>query len=414
MDAPTFFEKSYQAVISNEVNLWFIIILTALFGISVLFYFSKESRRSLFVLRVAPSLLVGVGILGTFVGIFAGLLDFDVKDIDASIPPLLDGLKIAFSTSIAGMSYSIILRTIAFIIPTSIGKEGTSAEDIYEVLSDIRKSISGDEESSMVSQILLLRTTTRDQLSELKKSFDEFAENMAENNTNALIEALERVMKDFNTKINEQFGDNFKRLNEAVEALLEWQQNYKEHVETMTEQFERSLGGIEQAKNSISTISDRLSTVPEAMNDLRTIIDTMQRQNEDLERHLEAFSHLRQEASEAFPIINQRIEQMTTEFSSAVSTSTSKIEETVTQQSSDLTEMARTLRDGFDEAIRQSNENLAQQIQALDDAMQDEVRRVVEVMGGHLTSLSSKFVEDYGPLTEALQQVLSIARDVRR
>jgi len=39
---------------------------------------------------------------------------------------------------------------------------------------------------------------------------------MAENNSKALIEALQEVIRDFNAKINEQFGENFKQLNEAV------------------------------------------------------------------------------------------------------------------------------------------------------------------------------------------------------
>lgn len=54
---------------------------------------------------------------------------------------------------------------------------------------------------------------------------------MAENNSKAFIQALEEVIKDFNNKITEQFGDNFKQLNLAVGALLTWQENYKNYIE---------------------------------------------------------------------------------------------------------------------------------------------------------------------------------------
>jgi hypothetical protein len=55
-----------------------------------------------------------------------------------------------------------------------------------------------------LTQIQKLRTTFSDKHDELKKSFDEFAKEMAENNIKALIEAIQKVMEDFNAKINDQ------------------------------------------------------------------------------------------------------------------------------------------------------------------------------------------------------------------
>jgi len=279
------------------------------------------------------------------------------------------------------------------------------------MLSSIRSSIAGDEDASMVSQLQRLRTSTNDHLSDLKKSFEEFAAKMAENNTTALILALEEVMKDFNAKINEQFGDNFKRLNEAVEALLTWQENYKTHVEALEDQFQRSLEGIEQAKESLLRIAEGMSKVPMTLDNLRTIILTMQRVFEDLNGHLEAFRTLREKAQEAFPLIEQRILEMTDGFSTAVTKSVSTIEQAVTKNSEDLSRMATTLHDAFEAAIQESNEHFSQQIEALDKAMQEEVKRVVEVMGSNLASLSNKFVQDYGPLTDKLREVVRLAAD---
>ena len=56
---------------------------------------------------------------------------------------------------------------------------------------------------------------------------------MADNNTKALIEALESVMRDFNAKINEQFGDNFKQLNEAVGRINDWQEQYRQQMDEL-------------------------------------------------------------------------------------------------------------------------------------------------------------------------------------
>jgi hypothetical protein len=59
---------------------------------------------------------------------------------------------------------------------------------------------------------------------------------MADNNSKALIEALKEVIRDFNAKINEQFGDNFKQLNLAVEKILVWQEAYRRQMAEMIDQ----------------------------------------------------------------------------------------------------------------------------------------------------------------------------------
>lgn len=54
-----------------------------------------------------PTIFTTLGILGTFVGIYVGLMGFDVAHITDSIPILLEGLKTAFITSIVGLIASI-------------------------------------------------------------------------------------------------------------------------------------------------------------------------------------------------------------------------------------------------------------------------------------------------------------------
>ncbi len=59
-----------------------------------------------------PALVSTLGVLGTFIGITVGLANFNVSDIDASIPELLSGLQTAFFTSICGMIGSLILSHV--------------------------------------------------------------------------------------------------------------------------------------------------------------------------------------------------------------------------------------------------------------------------------------------------------------
>ncbi len=59
---------------------------------------------------LAPGAVITLGIFGTFLGIYLGLRSFDTADINNSIPDLLEGLKMAFITSLFGMFCSLILK----------------------------------------------------------------------------------------------------------------------------------------------------------------------------------------------------------------------------------------------------------------------------------------------------------------
>ena len=59
--------------------------------------------------------LVNLGLLGTFIGIFLGLLNFDSSSTEAisnSVPNLLNGLRFAFVTSIIGIALMTLLNVI--------------------------------------------------------------------------------------------------------------------------------------------------------------------------------------------------------------------------------------------------------------------------------------------------------------
>lgn len=85
-----------------------------------------------------PSLISTLGVLGTFWGITSGLLDFDTKNLNASIPLLLDGLKTAFFTSLAGMLGSLILSRK---INSLFDKEDGGVSDINQAASEIVKAV---------------------------------------------------------------------------------------------------------------------------------------------------------------------------------------------------------------------------------------------------------------------------------
>ncbi len=78
-------------------------------------YFSTDAVTwsagiNLRALNSAAGQLVGMGLLGTFLGLTVGLLGFDTEALKESLRPLMKGMYASFLTSLAGMLSSIFLN----------------------------------------------------------------------------------------------------------------------------------------------------------------------------------------------------------------------------------------------------------------------------------------------------------------
>ena len=424
------------------------------------------------------ALCTTLGVLGTFTGIFLGLLEFDVAEIDRSVPQLLEGLKIAFSTSIVGMSAAVLLRIVASFAsrPETAGE--TTPEAIHRTLreidntisesadrqagalADLRAAVSADSDSSVVTQTQKLRISVEDGNRQLIAEFKRFAETIAENNSRALIEALEQVVRDFNTQLNEQFGENFKQLNQAVGALLEWQERYKSHVETTEERIEAAVAALQTSEIALRDIAEHATRIPEALEKLRALLngfaataETLQRimgdlgaAMDDLKAHLEAVASLKDRALESFPTIEKNIAALTEGFAAAIHKALSEQDEAFAALSGGYEEMRRKSGEAQDafrasleavlenvriqvssaldahtdtinnsanvmqrqhqEQLRQSQDLIEKRIQTLDQGMERTLTHALETMSRQLASLSEKFAEDYEPLTQRLKELL--------
>ena len=93
-------EDFLKATGADQLTEWFLLAIGTVFIICL---FLRLINRMHGLTAYAPTLLTTIGILGTFAGIISGLLGFEVENIDESIATLLEGLKTAFITSLAGM-----------------------------------------------------------------------------------------------------------------------------------------------------------------------------------------------------------------------------------------------------------------------------------------------------------------------
>ena len=508
-----------------------------LWSFAIIIWFWKHHHH---LVNAIAATIIATGVFGTFLGIYIGLQDFDTQNIEAiqgSISTLLDGLKVAFVTSIAGIGLSILIKFLALLrtqftsatytdnlaellrtalagqqeenkntreslrsieksltreddntILTWLQKLGTSHNqdtlidsfnefaakmavkdnETMETLCSIEKSLTQEGEGTVLTQLQKLGTS--DKQDALIDSFNEFAAKMADDNTNALIRALEEVMKDFNAKINEQFGDNFKQLNEAVGRVNQWQEQYRQQMNELAEEFRVAAESVEQSRESLAIIADRSGAIVASAEQLSPTLQALKHQVEHFENHLEAFGALADNARNAFPIIENRLDQLTSGFSNSVNETINNSQDSMQKQrkaidgflgmvkesienshrdmerqrsnlqdfTERIDEVIRSTSSGLENTLEETNrglqitlqsqssqlnaevqrifaesaEHMKRQIEHLDDALKEELTKALNLSGSELANLSQKFVEDYSPLTDRLREVVQIARQL--
>ncbi|MGF1736505.1 hypothetical protein [Photobacterium satsumensis] len=437
-----FLSNLISSVSANFLSDIFIISILAIFSLSLIFYyFGKFDGFT----SSTPNLLTSLGILGTFAGIVVGLMDFDPKNIDGSIELLLGGLKTAFLTSLMGMATSILFKGIAGFINRGSDEaiaEAVGPEQIHHVMvkqleasEEIIKSIKGDEESSLGSQIRLLRSDVNDgnkQVSlklesisstnealvehakqqdskhdafqaKLWQKMEEFGDLLSKSATEQVINALKEVIVEFNDKLTEQFGENFKRLDESVKKLVDWQENYRHQLEDMATKYQLGVDAISSTEKSVASINERAEAIPATMEKLHTVMELGHDQVTELEDRLEAFKDLRDQAVKAMPEIQAHMDETISTIGQSVKAASKHYEE--------MLEESQRVIDNFSHTADTSINTMKTEIEGGANKVSEELMRGAQDISGKLAESAQDITTNVGTASGTLNQMANNITD---
>jgi hypothetical protein len=372
------------------------IVLIALAGLG---FHLRWSRRSA---SFGPTFLTTLGIFFCFVGIAWGLLDFDTNDVKSSVPQLLQGIRTSFWASVAGIGFALTikLRQILFgdARVAAAASTGAGVEDLIGELraqGTIIADAVADSQAAVVAELRQSRDESNVRFDDLTSSFERYAAKVADSNSKALIQALQEVIRDFNAKINEQFGDNFMQLNSAVGKLVTWQAAHEIQLDALIEQETQTRNNMTAAAERYGELVDKSGVFVQVAQQLGKVLVGLETQRTHLESSLGGFAKVVETAAAGLPQIEGRIIAMT-----------AQIEAGVRANHDQLTAAFQSASSSLDAHLRQATLDSKQHIEVLDKALEEELRRAIESLGRQLTALSQKFVQDYTPLTAQLQRVL--------
>jgi len=209
-----------------------------------------------------------------------------------------------------------------------------------------------------------------------------------------LIEAVKNVMRDFNSKINDNLGDAFKHLNSSVENLVKWQSDYKDYLDNYDKNLRLALNGIKSSDETLENISHNLISLPESINSFGELIkqigiitDYQKQHVNELDDRLTAFSEMKEKAINALPIIQNNLENITTRLDSDMTNVSNSIKESsdrLTNVSEKQIKHLNDVTENMDTNISNSISAMNQNITKVNEKISENIDMQYKDMNSHL------------------------------
>ncbi|MBR1798503.1 MAG: hypothetical protein IJ761_01195 [Bacteroidales bacterium] len=266
-----------------------------------------------------PSLISTLGVLGTFLGITIGLLGFNTANIEGSIPQLLNGLKTAFFTSLAGMFGSMALSTqvndafdktekgmsdasmAAATIVQAINSLETILKNQVPDINNIRTTINSIQSSS--SSINTHLRTLNAQILTIAENTTDVLQNVITVSTNLATKEDVLLIKDSVSSIETVLsGAMISKIDDTNTRM----DKISEQIHAEAENIERSMN---ETNNLLSLKFDEFTELLKKSN-TEALVEVMKRVTEEFQKQMgELINKLVQEN---FDQLNKSVEQLNT------------------------------------------------------------------------------------------------------
>lgn len=208
-------------------------------------------------LELIPDIFTSLGILGTFVGLVWGLKNFAPNDYEAmtsSVAALVDGIKVAFLTSIYGISLSIIYT---FGMKSEYSSMTENLQAFLEKFHSCVMPTAENESRNLLVASQKNQTAAMEQMAEqfsvqmadsfekvitptfvkMNDSLDMLATSVLRCQKDAVKDILDVFLKEMNSSFNFQFRD----FNEALEQLKKAQNENAAYTSELYQTMTRQL-----------------------------------------------------------------------------------------------------------------------------------------------------------------------------
>lgn len=285
-----------------------------------------EKRR---IIDSLPNIISTLGVIGTFLGITIGLIDFNPSPdkIDASISTLLGGLKTAFFTSLAGMTGSLLLRYFVTDKIFDEQEEGVSSAEQasiaickeiqsmnQQMIAAIRSS--SDSQTQMLKEMISIKSSQLTFFNSMQSQLEKISsQNIDAMNTN--FETLVLLNRNQDTNISSikasinETNRNVAEVLETENAIASIQQNQLDEAKKYSELLRAEVDEIElkmtETNKLLTAKFDEFSELLQKSN-TEALVEVMKKVTEEFQKQMnQLISKLVQEN---FEQLNNSVENL--------------------------------------------------------------------------------------------------------
>ena len=227
-------------------------------------------------IEMIPSAVSTLGVLGTFIGITIGLLCFDTSNLNDSIPDLLEGLKTAFFTSLAGMLGSLVLsRKVNNLFDEKTGgvsDTNQAATLICKAVEDLQSESKSQQQRNVVFHNLVTQVIQNIDANIGKLSADIGTLNANIGQLNVAASAIALAVEDVK--------GNVSATNDNVQMIANTTGNIKEETEDMNGKAAsmlQTIGNMEETGGKLhEVVKEQANDVAEVLEHTSAIFSTQE------------------------------------------------------------------------------------------------------------------------------------------
>lgn len=393
----------------------------------------KYNKLNLRMLDTAAGTLVGLGLLGTFLGLTLGIKGFDSSNterINESIQGLLAGMGTAFLTSLLGMTFSILFTAVDKALRHRLYKdvkELTDKLDSEYYIDDL--VLSNINQQNIVNQLYkALKNDLQQQALEIANKLTyTYAEGQNVTIGNAIREILtentkqSKALMSFSTdlamELNQGFDETLSRqmqqkivpLMESVDATTkavvehidkmadtvsspatDMMQNVvdelKQSMQSLLTEFSTGLSG--SATSELENLAMQLGTATQAMADfpknMENISATLQVTIEEVKH---AISEISNTSANANSTAMQQMQEQITYATGAISNAITEVKEVMSGISQSSQEQSNQMVSKLADAAEKMGSFLTGTISTLSNSVQQSVKGITDDINSKQTDL---------------------------
>ena len=374
--------------------------------------------------RSVPNLLTGIGILGTFLGLAAGvgsassgMSSGNPDQIIRSLRDLLGGASLAFWTSIAGVSLSVAFLSVERIVSRRLHlKLNEWVERIESCLQRVTLEDIGlrQLEQARRSRLQLEKFNT-ELIFALEQALEEKIANRLSPQLTLLIESVNGLREDRSTDADRMLEQALERLTESMKEQTESQ--FKEMGDVVTNlnrTLKDSTAGLAQTQRDVRTVLDAILEGVKASMDASStaMTETLQRSLDDVALVItDASGKLAEQLTTSSTAVSHELQTTMGSATQAMSAVISDLNRTLKDSTAGLAQTQRDVHTALDAVLAGVKTSMTAGSAAMAETLQQSLDNVTSVIAEASGKMAEQLTSASAATSQELQTTMGSVTD---